>query len=343
VSPDLSPWTGPARALAERIVAFIDRSVAGRPTEPFDALALDLHAYQVARCPVRARLVDGPVGSVRDIPAIPVGLFKDLPVGTVAEPEAGATFLTSGTTGGGRGAHRMRSAALYDHGALAWARRSLPRWPERTVNLLVDPAVDPTSSLSHMVAGFAARSTWHQGRDGLDLKAFRAALGADSAFIGATAFAIAELLAADPRPLPLGCTLMVTGGFKGRAVALSDQALFAEAAARLRPEHLVTEYGMTELSSQLWGTPGAPYRPPPWLRALAIDPITAEPAAAGEPGQLRFVDLCNLDGSVAIETLDQGVVSEDGAVHLIGRLPDAPARGCSLTLEEAWAARRSEP
>jgi len=130
---------------------------------------------------------------------------------------------------------------------------------------------------------------------------------------------------------------MVTGGFKGRQVALDDDGLYAAIRARLKPARLVTEYGMTELSSQLWGRPGEAYRPPPWLRVVAVDPHTGEPVPPGQPGPLRFYDLCNVDSTLGVETLDRGSVQADGGVVLEGRLEDAPARGCSLTVEEAWA------
>lgn len=340
MAPDTSPWSGPARALADRILAFVDGSLHGTPPEPFQTLALDVHAWQATLCPVRASLIEGPVHAVQDIPAIPVGLFKDLPVGTVGPEAAGATFRTSGTTGGGRGAHRMRSSALYDHGALAWARVQLGDLPPRSVNLLLDPARHPDSSLSHMVSLFAPEATWHLGPDGVDADAFTHALGDTPTFVGATAFALAELLEDhDPAPLPPGSVLMVTGGFKGRVHRLDDADLYQAAQRVLAPARLVTEYGMTELSSQFWGTPGSRYHPPPWLRAIAVDPHTARVLPPGRTGQLRFVDLCNLDASVAIETLDGGIVHDDGSLTLHGRLEDAPARGCSLTVEEAWAAR----
>lgn len=344
MAPDTRPWSGTARDLADRIVAFVDGSLAGAPPEPFEAIALDVHAWQATRCPVRAALTEGPAGTVEAIPAVPVGLFKDLPVGTVDPDAAAVTFRTSGTTGGGRGAHRLRSTALYDHGSLAWARRQLGTLPGRSVNLLLDPADHPDSSLSHMVALFAASASWHLGPGGIDADAFAHALGDAPAFVGATAFALAELLEDHaPAPLPRGSVLMVTGGFKGRVHRLDDADLYEAARRVLRPARLVTEYGMTELSSQLWGTPAGRYHPPPWLRVLAIDPHTAQVLPPGQTGQLRFVDLCNLDASVAIETLDGGIVHEDGTLTLHGRLDDAPARGCSLTVEEAWAARGRTP
>lgn len=342
--PDLSAWTGPDRALARRIVTFIDGSLAGTPPESFDALALAVHARQRQGCPVIATLSEDapPATDAASIPAVPVSLFKALPVGLVEPAEAAATFLTSGTTGGGRGAHRLRSTALYDHGSVAWARRVLPDWPTRSANLLLDPAAHPESSLSHMVGLFATDATWHLHDDGLDVGGFLQALdGGRPTFVGATAFALAELLEDHaPPPLPPGSTLMVTGGFKGRRRSLDEAGLHAAARERLRPAHLLTEYGMTELSSQLWGTPDTPYRPPPWLRVIAVDPFTGTPRPPGERGQLRLIDLCNLDGSVAIETMDQGTVHPDGTVSLRGRLRGAPARGCSLSAEEAWEARQ---
>lgn len=339
-TPDLSAWTGEARALAARIVAFSDGSLDGASVESFEALALDLHAFQASRCPVIASLVEGPVRGVSDIPAVPVDVYKSLPVGTVPESEAAVTFLTSGTTGAGRGAHRMRSDALYAHGSVRWAERQVPHAPPRGAHLLLDPQKHPESSLSHMMSLLTPGASWHLGPGGVDVPGFVASLGSTPVYVAATAFALAELVShPDTRPLPPGSVLMVTGGFKGRVHEVDADALYDLAQHRLRPDRLVMEYGMTELSSQLWGGPRRPYRPPPWLRILAVDPLTEGVQPAGSPGQLRFYDLANLDASLAVETLDEGVVHLDGSVTLFGRLTDAPARGCSLTLEEVWAAR----
>jgi hypothetical protein len=336
------PWTGAAAGLASRILRFIETSLDGPPAEPFEALALDIHRWQADHDPVLASLVSGFIGRWTDIPAVPVALFKDLPVGTVDPRDAAVVFRTSGTTGGGRGEHRLRSSALYDAGSIGWARRALPVFPRRVVALLEDPARTSDSSLSHMMALFAAEASWHV-RDGvLDVDRLRASIPGSPAFLATTAFAAAEALDADLPPLPPGSLVMVTGGFKGRSVRLDDASLYAAIRERWRPDHLVTEYGMTELSSQLWGAPGDAFAPPPYLRAVAVAPDGA-PLPEGSRGQLRFYDLCNLDGTVGVETMDEGIVHADGRVSLIGRLQDAPARGCSLTVEEAWARRGGRP
>ena len=333
-------------ALLQRVLAFQRSSLAGAPSEPFNTLALDLHRFQVAHAPVVAALTERPAHSWRQIPCVPISLYKDLPVGTVGPDEPAKTFLTSGTTGGGRGAHRMRCTTAYDAGALAWAATCVPSPPRHIIALLHDPHHTPESSLSHMVALFSRWAdavdtpapTWHL-RDGrLHLASLVDALRTARApvFCAATAFALADALDHPLPPLPPGSVLMVTGGFKGHAVTLSDDALYAKAQAALRPARLVTEYGMTELSSQLWGSPGQPYRAPPWLRVRAVHPATGQDVPTGEPGQLCFYDLANLDASVGVETLDLGALHDDGSLTLLGRIEGAEPRGCSLTVEEAW-------
>jgi hypothetical protein len=336
---DLSAWHGEAHRLAGRIAARLRADLAGGAGEDFTRLALDIHRHQRAHAPVVTALSSVDPQQLTEIPAVPVGLYKELRVGTVPPGEAGVVFRTSGTTGGGRGEHVLRSTALYDLGALGWARAAIGALPDTVVALLSDPAAVPDASLSHMVGLFGARRSWHVHDGKLDGAGARAAVRAADGpvFLAATAFALAEWLGGPVQPLPAGSTVMVTGGFKGRAHRLDGPELLDEAARALRGR-VVVEYGMTELSSQLWAEAGEPYRPPPWLVVVAVDPETGAPLPPGVPGQLRFYDLCNLDASIGVETLDEGVVGVDGSVELRGRLAGAEVRGCSLTIEASWGA-----
>ncbi len=331
--------------LARRVHALITAAVSGQDYEPVGPLAVDIWAYQVQRDPVSARLVDGPVDTWLDIPAVPVTLFKQLEVGTVPRDKAPVLFRTSGTTHTGRGVHAMASADLYEYNANAWASRNLGELPSEHIALLSDPTRVPDASLSHMVAGMRdicsdGLTTWHIHDGVLQRSALndRIAQLTQPCFIATTAFALAEWLDGDCALPPKQSLMMVTGGFKGRVHKLDGDQLLSIAQSRLRCR-IVTEYGMTELSSQLWGQPAEPFSPPPWLLATAVDPISGAILPPETVGQLRFLDLCNLDSAVQIETLDQGIVHADGRVTLHGRLPGAPARGCSLTIEDAWQAR----
>lgn len=328
--------------LVARVLAWMDGALRGVPPEPFDDVARAIHTWQRAHDPLIARLAPEPPTSWHDLPAIPVDAFKQLAVGTVTPDTPGhVAFRTSGTTAGVQGVHRLRDTRVYDHGAQAWARRCVPDLPHDVVALLPDPAASPDSSLAHMVAGFAqppGRASWHlvDGRPDVAGATARWASAPGPVFLAATAFALADLLDAPTLPpLPPGSVLMVTGGFKGRRAEVDGDTLYAAARARLGVRRVVVEYGMTELSSQLWGVPGEALLPPPWLVVQAVDPATGAPRAPGEAGQLRFTDLANVDSTLRIDTLDQGIVHGDGSVTLLGRLPGADARGCSLPVEDA--------
>lgn len=319
-------------------------SGAGREERAFDEMALALCAWQRARNPDYAAIC-GEVQPRRwqEIPAVPVGLFRDLELTCFPASEARIVFRTSGTTTGARGVVRLRDTEIYDLGARRHAVDVVGPIPGVGVSLVNH---DPDSSLGHMAADFAPDlQRFFSSQTGLDRAGALAALRAatEAVFVPATSFAMADLLTPaggepeSPIPLPAGSVVMITGGYKGRVRTESEEELLRRTASSFPGATVVGEYGMTELSSQLWAAPlGAPFQPPPWMRVLAVDPAMGEPAAEG---QLRFFDLANHETVLAIETQDLGVVLSDGRVVLRGRLPAAALRGCSLTVEEA-AARR---
>lgn len=336
-SAQLSAWPTEARALAERIAVFVTTSLANENHEPFEQLATEIINWQRSRCRVAAALTPNPPSSLAEVGAVPISFYKELAVGTIADGDESVCFLTSGTTGSGRGRHRLRSTALYDLGALGFARKMVQPFPRRVVALLDDPTRHPESSLSHMVGLFDQHATWllNDGAATPGALATTISVSTEPLFLAATAFALGFALSDKNLPqLPKGSVLMVTGGFKGRQFAMDPDQLYEIANDSLQPAHLVTEYGMTELSSQLWGHPGEPYTPPPWLRVWAVDPGSGERLPTNQAGQLRFFDLCNLDCALAVETEDFGVIDAEGRVTLLGRLPNSEARGCSLSAEE---------
>ena len=147
-------------------------------------------------------------------------------------------------------------------------------------------------------------------------------------FLPATALALASLLESGNRcELPNGSVIMITGGYKGQRRNIPEAELHQATQAQLGPRiHIIREYGMTELSSQLWDC-GEGYIAPPWLRVF-----TQHTNAEGI-GQLCFVDLANWGSCMAIETHDLGRV-QGNRVELFGRIPGMQARGCSLVAEE---------
>jgi len=350
-----------AAALDRRILSFIRRyALADRaPEAEFEALALDLFAYQFERNPFYRRLSiadgkePGSVGSWKAVPAMPVAGFKELVLASFPKTKAVRVFRTSGTTSGARGAHFFDTLALYEAALLpAFRRHLLPDGAScRFFFLTASPEEAPYSSLSHMMgvvnrALSRPRGKFYVKKDDILFERLVEDLRADKKPVAVltTAFALKAFLdrltaARISFRLPRGSRLMETGGFKGRARAVSKRSLYAGVAKRLGipAEFCVSEYGMTELSSQFYdamaGRKGARFfRGPAWMRTLVVDPATGREARKGRPGLLRHCDLANRGSVAVVETEDLGRASESG-FELLGRAPGAASRGCSLAYE----------
>lgn len=357
-----------SRALHERVRAFADR----RGDDDFEHLALAIARYQARHAPGFARLVRASKSGLRgleEIPPVPTAAFREARVAVHPSDLDAAVFLSSGTTDVARSAHPFRTLDTYRTLSLIQARAALLPHAERaTVVALLPPPTDPpSSSLGYMATLFM------QGLDGrcldgetdpgngpgrflinaggVDLEGLeRAAAMAkerrEALLLIAPSFSLVALLEAlrhRTLELPPESVLVQTGGYKGRTREVEPAELNREVARALRieRERIVSEYGMTELSSQLFegslpgarpaGPPGV-YLEPPWLRVEALDPVSLERLAPGQAGLGLFIDLGNVDSAVAVVTQDR--IQRAGAgIRLLGRQPGAPPRGCSLSVE----------
>lgn len=364
--------------LHERVRAFARRHPAGLSgsAAEFDALAVDIARYQ-ARHVDGARRLFQESGAVLDsassIPAVPVAAFRLTRVAAHPPEEDAAVFVTSGTTGARAGRHPMRTTRTYGEVSVAYGRLALFGEREtsaaRTVVALApDPGDRPRSSLGFMMRAFAeefghgaaAPSPFLAGEQGVDVEELRLRVhGArergEPVVVLSTGFALVMLLDAlggGTLPLPTGSVVMPTGGFKARTREIEPRELagLVARAFELPEGRVVFEYGMTELTSQLYeGTlpggvlraPRGVYLPPPWLRVTPVDPETLRPVPEGAEGIARFVDLGNVDSAVALVNEDV-IRARDGGIELLGRRKGAEARGCSLALEQMVLGAASE-
>lgn len=366
-----------SEALHARVRAF---AAAPDEHESFEALALAIAHYQARHNPGFARLVRArgrELTSVDAIPAVPSDAFRLTRVATHAEALDVVKFVTSGTTGSERGIHPLRTTATYEALAAPFGHRALRTGTSPCTVVALAPRLSdpPSSSLGFMMALFMrefdgrpltdesvgfdwrADERWLLSELGPDLQGLAraaeiAAARSEPLLLLATSFALVALLDAlsgAALPLPAGSVVMQTGGYKGRTREVPAAEL-CESLARcfgIEEHAIVSEYGMTELSSQLYeGTlPGGSlygsrgvYIEPAWLRVTPVHPVTLQPVAAGETGLARFVDLANVDSAVAVITRDL-VRRRDSGIELVGRAPGAPPRGCSLAIEAFLAAK----
>ncbi|HEY6723198.1 MAG TPA: acyl-protein synthetase [Polyangiaceae bacterium] len=345
-------------ALHARVQAY----ARGEAGEGFDALALAIAEYQRKHAPGFARLVrrhGSALDTVDSIPAVPAEAFRLTRV-AVHPPELDQVrFCTSGTSSADTGTHPMRRLDTYRLLSVEFGRAALASslgGPAVVVALAPDPGTPEASSLGCMLRFFmhdfgAGSERWLVRPEGVDVDALaQAATTARGEgrplLVLATAFALVALLdrAAGTRvQAPEHTLVMLTGGFKGKSRSVEPELLRSQVAALfgIDPARVVGEYGMTELTSQLYeGTaphaelqgPAGVYLAPPWLRVAPVDPISLAPLPEGEIGLARFVDLGNIDSAIAVVTED--LIRRAGpGIQLLGRRPATTPRGCSLAVE----------
>lgn len=345
------------QALRARIEALI-QSCEGDKTanaSERDDLIEDLSAWQAARIPAYGRLARR-----GELPAaLPTDLFRFLRIAAHPESRDLRCFHSSGTTADARSVHAFADLDLYDLAARVTAERMLFRDPRRLRLVILAPRETeaPYSSLSYMLSRFsewfATSCSWVWHDEALDLNALQSALreasrdGEPCCLLGTSfAFVHAEDGLGDKRfELPPKSRIMQTGGYKGRSRTLDPVELRALMTARygVPEEFIVAEYGMTELSSQMYETTlrdalegePSPRRlwVPPWVRATPVDPDTLQPVEGDTVGILRIDDCANLDSVCCIQTADLAQRSGDGIV-VLGRIAGATPRGCSLAADQ---------
>ncbi len=326
----------------------------------FNSLALRLFAFQFEKNVLYRRFcqMEGVLPSTlkdwKEIPAMPAAAFKELVLTTFSSRKKKRVFRTSGTTfrevqGGAaiRGAHYYETLAVYDASILKPFQKQVLLGGVFAFYFLMPSAADaPDSSLSYMMdvvnRVFArGRGRFYVRKGKPDFAAMLQDLIKErrKVLILSTAFALKGFLDHLEEKnaflkLKLGSRLMETGGFKGRTHEIPKKTLYRLCAKRLGipVKNCVSEYGMTELSSQYYSTGGGSFTAPAWMRPMVIDPRTGKECAHGHTGLLKHVDLANVGSVMAVQTEDVGRMRGKG-FEVLGRALGSEARGCSLTYE----------
>jgi len=340
--------------------------------ERFGSLALRLFRLQHDLNPPLHRLCNArgitleSITDWREIPAVSTSAFKEFPFSCLPEPERSTYFESSGTTHSARSRsfHSEESLELYHASLSPWFQRHL--LPETTgaveahcswdfIALTPSKLQAPHSSLVHMLDAVSVQSWFQQSTfagdrdaDGawtLDVDGFLRAIdtaltGNRAVVLAGTAFNFVHLLdclSGRSLRLPAGSRIMETGGYKGRSRELPRDELHAELADRLDlpQDHVVTEYGMTELGSQAYDQVAGKsskrrgLKFPPWVRARVVCVETGRAVTEGESGLVQIIDLANAFSVMAVETEDLAISHPEG-LELMGRRVAAEPRGCSL-------------
>lgn len=254
----------------------------------FQRLALALFRLQhravgpLFRLCQRRGIAPEDIGDWRAIPALTTTAFKDYAVTSLHLEARTRVFHSSGTTGHrpSRHFHSAGSLAVYEASLLPFFRARLMggvgqgKGEFTFLALTPDPAEAPHSSLAHMFATVIEAC-------GADDSAFVGAVECDGGWrvdtaastallrrcaqngrpvcVLGTAFGFVHLLDAMHQDclqcaLPPGSRALETGGYKGlsRSVLKPDLHRLIGTTLGIAPTHIVSEYGMSELSSQAY-------------------------------------------------------------------------------------------
>lgn len=331
--------------------------------DAFNKVALSLFRIQFVNVPAYRNLCErrgtdrASPKSWTQIPAVPTSAFKDFELTSLPIAQRSDVFYSSGTTEQrpSRHFHNRDSLAIYEASLQQWfgvkfLKDTVPGL--RFISLTPPCALAPNSSLVHMFATIATtnktvftgtvaddRSWMVNIEKTIGLLEMFCNQGEPVAIVG-TAFGFVHLLdhLAETNKtfkLPSGSRVLETGGYKGRSRIIPKPELHALIAKQLgiADSQIISEYGMSELSSQAYDIPDRIFRFPPWARVQIISPETNKEVALGETGLVRIYDLANVYSVMAIQTEDLAVRRADG-FELIGRASEAEPRGCSLMATE---------
>ena len=318
-----------------------NHKVFGAGQANFEALALELFAFQYANNPVYRQFADalgrvpGSVKNILQIPFLPISFFKTARVMTT-DYESRLIFESSGTTGAVASSHLVRDENLYlgsfsRHFESCYGPPSewcilglLPGYLERRHSSLVYMVDRLIKESGHPLSGFYL----HNHAQLATVLAGLEAKGQKTLLIGVS-FALLDF--AEKFPMKLDHTIvMETGGMKGRRKEMLREELHMALSTAFEIKHVHSEYGMTELLSQAYSQSRGIFHPSPWMRVIVRDDEDPLHLSFSGQGALNIIDLANVYSCCFIATDDIGRVHPGGSFEVLGRMDGSDLRGCSL-------------
>ena len=312
--------------------------------DEFNTAALRVFNYQARNCLVYKEFVKAlnitpsQVGSINDIPFLPVEFFKSQAVVT-SHDDIEATFTSSGTTGAITSRHHVTDISWYvqsyskafnhfygdvkNYTVLAL----LPSYLEREGSSLIYMAADLIKQSGNADSGFYLYNHADLYHKLLVLQKQKK----PTLLLGVT-FALLNFAELYQLSFP-ELIVMETGGMKGRRREMIREELHQVLCGGFGVETIHSEYGMTELLSQAYSKGNGIFNCPPWMKVVTRD--TNDPLAllnSEKTGGVNIIDLANINSCSFIATHDLGRVYNNGSFEILGRFDNADIRGCNLLI-----------
>ncbi len=315
--------------------------------DQFDDFALELAHFQAQHNPVYAaylaarKISPSSIKEVGDIPFLPIRFFKDADVFCGPFSQVDQVYSSSGTTGVITSKHHLWSEAFYlDHAQRLFEAQYGSLTDYHVLALLPAYLERPGSSLVAMASHFMDESqSSHSGfylynqEELLTKLTLLQKEGRKVLLLGVT-FALLDL-AESKKHFHRGGDLIVmeTGGMKGRRREMIREEVHACLQDYFQVEHIHSEYGMTELLSQVYSKGQGKFTVPPSMRVVLRDINDPFSPSSRAQGGINVIDLANFHSCAFVETQDIGKLDEEGFLEVLGRFDQSELRGCNLLVQ----------
>ena len=315
--------------------------------DQFDDFALELFQFQARHNPIygaylKARKIEAPsIQKLEDIPFLPIQFFKDSLVYCGNPNAASQTYSSSGTTGMITSKHLLWSQDFYlNHAQRLFEQVYGPLTDFHVLALLPAYLERPGSSLVAMASHFINQSKseasgfYLYNQQELLEQLSTLASGSRKVLLLGVTFALLDL--AESKETFQGfpnLIVMETGGMKGRRREMVRAEVHEQLCSFFHVDLIHSEYGMTELLSQVYSQGNGKYKVPTCMRVVLRDLNDPFSPASRRQGGINLIDLANFHSCAFIETQDIGKWDENGFLEVLGRFDHSDLRGCNLLVQ----------
>lgn len=311
----------------------------------FEEKALRIYQYQKKHNPIYNKYISligaKEINRLEEIPHMPISAYKHHKVVTGSLPEE-IVYTSSGTSIAGASHHyvydRQRyldlTVDLYEH------MYDTPLSDIAVLALLPSYLERDGSSLIDMIQHFI--SLGNQELSDFYLydhsRLYDALLQCKEATVPTLLFGVTYALLdfCDEYRLHYPeLTVMETGGMKGTRQEMPKAYVHKKIKSALGVSTVHSEYGMTELSSQLYSRGDGVFDYNRYIKAHIrdiTDPLSD--ITMGKQGIICLTDLANIDSCAFIMTDDTGYMPNSDQLVLTGRVDLSEARGCNLMITD---------
>ena len=315
---------------------------------PFPEKCISIYRFQYEKNPVYRRFSDAlgispnNLNSADEIPLLPIKAFKEMNIVAAEEStEAELIFRSSGTSGMTRSEHYVLDKNFYETAIL----KNFSAYFSFDEYILAChmPFYDknPNSSLIWMgeclirndPSGQSSFVNSHdQLKDFLNLNQSEKKI-----LVFGASFGLLDFIETGKIEQKSEVEILETGGMKTyrREISRGELRKQLSEGFNIPGNHIHSEYGMSELLSQMYAIGEPWFQAPEWVSvSIRKESNPLERCIAGEEGKIGIIDLANIYSCPFILTDDRGVMDRNERFQVLGRWNTDNLRGCNFMVED---------